>query len=294
MTATVARIRLSQVGSQGNDRVILGVNLEGRPLVIDRTWRPMALVSGEPGSGKGGAVRVMQHHDFTVGNQVIILQPKPGEYGWTAGAASLVSTGQGFTRALRWIAKEMDRRQQVLATTPNPSTGTLGVDKFDDLPNPWPRIVAYMDEFPAIAGTEALVEVEREEVLQRSSYIAAIVKRGRSAGVNAIIITQRPTIAGTFGFNGEIGGGIFASTTQRLHFDREGESLKAAFNHCGPGSPAVLRAITENLPGRVAYAYAEQADGGKVMAGQVMWLTQQQARAAAENYSGPEPMEFDQ
>ena len=291
---TTATIPLTDVGSQGNDRVILGVNLEGRPLVIDRTWRPMLLVSGESGSGKGGAVRVMQHHDFTVGNQVIILQPKAGEFGWTAGAASLVSTAEGFTKALRWVAKEMDRRQQVLATTPNKATGTLGIDKFDDLDEPWPRVIVYLDEFPGIAGTEALIDVTREEVLERSSYIAAIVKRGRSAGVNAVIITQRPTIAGTFGFNGEIGGGIFASTTQRLHFDRETESLKAAFNHCGPGSPAVLKAITENLPGRVAYAYAEASDGGKVMAGQVMWLTQQQARAAAANYTGPAPMDFDQ
>jgi len=302
---------LARVGEYGPDRIMVGYDHTGQEIIIDRTWRPNQKVSGEPGSGKGGLVRVELNHDVTVGNQIVVIQPKPGEFGWLEGAATLVSTSAGASRALSWGVKQMNDRQATLEATPNPSTGTVGIDKFDDLPEPWHRIVFYIDEAPAVLGEEAMLglieDLERDgcpeeqipkraqQALQRRrTTVAAIVKRGRSVGVNLVLMTQYPTVGGTFGGNSTIGGGIFRALTQCCHFDRDTESLKAAFTHAGKGTPKVLRKIEDNRPGRMAYCYAQEQDGGSVRAGQVIWLTQEQARQSALAYEGPEPMEFDQ
>ena len=201
------------------------------------------------------------------------------------GAATIATTPQDITAALAYVVNEQDHRQAALEHHLGPN-GIRGLDSYLHLPDPPPRIVVYIDEITAIAGPAAALNYTRDEIQANTNYLAEIAQRGRSAGVALRIMTQRPTLLGTFGSN-TVGGGIFSSLAQRFHFDREAESLKAAFNHCERISNRVLTLIASGTAGRCAYAYARPEDYGRVKAGQIAWVSPEQARQFALGYEGP-------
>lgn len=280
------KINPTEIGSLGPYKVIIGRTATGKQLILDRLWKPHTWVSGQTGSGKGGTIRVMQVHDVAVGNETIIVEPKPGEFGWTDGAATRVSEPQDVLDALAYVDHVLTERQAELGRTMNPETGTPGVDNFQSLPEPWHQIVVYIDEAPALFGDEALLDYNKEEIDLMARTVAKIVKRGRSAGVALVLVTQYPTKEGTFN-QADVGVSIRANIPQRVHCDRVAQSLHAVFDSGKAIPQEVLAQLSAGLPGRIGYQFAVEGDGGAVKAGQVTWVTPSKAREFALGYDGP-------
>jgi hypothetical protein len=180
----------------------------------------------------------------------------------------------------------MDRRQKEMGAYRNPDNDRLGVDKYEQLPDHDPDLVVYLDESPAVIGPEAFLDYDVDEIEHNMRSVAKIVKRGRSSRVRLVLITQRPTIAGTFGPTA-IGGGIMNNIAQRIHCDRDHESLYAAFNHCSPITAMDLKRLEQGFEGRVAFAFCDRKDRGAVNVGQVLWVEPDQAAAIAASRTEP-------
>jgi len=295
----VTALPLTLVGHYGPDKILFGVNHRSAHLIYDRgnPVTPHLRISGSSGGGKGGAVRVFLCHELAVRNRVIIINPS-GEFGWCDGAVSTARTPEEILGALIWANQQMEQRWDEMLDAPHPTLGTKGVDTFLDLPEPPERISILIDEMPAVTGDEAdTVIVNGEEVdLARlaTPLVAALAKRGRKTGINMVTVTQRPTIEGTFK-QGKGGGAIVANFKAVLHFDRDSQSLSAAFGGSNRIPDQVLHMATANVPGRGIYAYLDPADGGRPGACQIWWITQEQARPFAERFvaqEGPEPISF--
>ena len=289
-------IPVTDTGRRGPDRILLGLNQHHHPILWHRNHptSPHLQISGSTGGGKGGALKPILTHCFKVGDIVPIVSPKgTGEFGWTEGAAAaLVDTLEGSARVLAWARQQMERRQAIRRTTPNPRTGTTGVAHIDQTGQHHPAITVILDEFAAIGGEEAATEKDDKPVVDRIlADTARIAKQGRSDKVHLVIVTQRPTIEGTFATGG---GAIQANLKARLHFDRDADSLKAFAKGTARIGPAALRDLnTATGAGRCLYVHLNPADGGTVHAGQIWWLEDEQCRPFAERYTGPPPMTFD-
>lgn len=284
---------LDHVGIHGPDRPLLGINMYGAHLIHDRAnpAAPHIQISGSTGGGKGGTLKPLLCHDLQVGNTVVILQPKPGEFGWTEGAATLVTGLEQYDRAMTWGVKQMESRQTAMANWHNHRTNTRGVAHFTHMGQDLPRIVFYIDEVASVIGTEAALDKDEKKIVERvAKNVAKIARLGRSAGVHLIIVTQRPTLDGTFA---ESGGVIQANLKGRIHFDRDAISLQHAFGNGSGITTSVLRQLEMGGPGRCIYSHLDPAQQGRPLAGQIWWLTDEQCRPFAERYDGPEPMNFD-
>lgn len=276
-TITDHHITLDQLGTHGIDRPLLGINDAGRPLIHHRDHHPHLRISGETGQGKSVAVNTIAAHDITHRNPIVHLDPKPGGAGWLTPYAHTATTPHGHQRALRWAVAEMRARQQLCATHQAPD-GTIGVPDIHHLPFHTPRLVVVIEEMSAIAGDEAYAPEDDEtpkdaaaRVEENSRNVVALAKRGRSAGVHLIGITQYPTVEGTFGAN-RMGGSIHANFGSRLHLDRIAISLRATFDK-GDGIPdTVLRTVAAGRKGRGAYTHLDPADDGRVRACQIWWI----------------------
>jgi len=268
------KYELADIGSLGPDRVLLGAG-QGGPTIWDRRHKAHCLVSGENGSGKGGTMRTMQCHDVTAGNTIVVLAPDPGEYGWLRDVAT-VATEDDAPEALAAVVDEMDRRRDQLATFEH--NGITGADSWQALPDPPPWLAVYIDETPALLGDEAAITYGLKTVNEMTRLVASIVKRGRKVRVSLVLATQYPTLEGTFGRN-PLGGSIRANLPARIHCDRDPESLHAAFR-AGQRIPGdVLAHLDAGIPGRVAYSFLNPDDRGRVIAGQIMWVTPTDAHA---------------
>ncbi|MGQ9684407.1 MAG: DNA translocase FtsK [Anaerolineae bacterium] len=155
---------------------ILGLEEQGVPLLLSLPSPDVAhvLIAGATGSGKTVLLRTivaslaMYAHPRQV--QLLLVDPKGRGLSPLAGLphllAPLVSEGAEVVTALRWLVREMDRRDR------------QGIGS--------PRLVLAIDE---VAEAIALGGVPVVEALTR------LTQRGREAGVHVVAATQKPTAA---------------------------------------------------------------------------------------------------
>jgi hypothetical protein len=294
---------MSAIGSLGPDRVIIGHDPNDEIVYVDREWRPGLQATGAPRSGKGGFLRNSLCHDLAVGNEVIVLEPKPGEFGWLDGpygpdghpvrrAAARAHTPEGMSSALDYAIDVFRDRQQVLESTIDPATGRRGVDNFRCMEHPFHHLVLYLDEMPAICGPEAKIMFSKAEVQRNTEKIAMLAKQGPYAGLFLIASSQYATVEGTYG-NNELGAAISATLAARIHFDRDSESVKAALRGASRADDKVLTQLEMGYKGRAVFALCREQDGGAPGIVQITWIEPDEAMGFAVNFVGPEPQTFE-
>lgn len=276
--ATVLDVTLdptTQLGSHGIDRVLLGINDLGRPVIWHRDVTPHLRLSGDTGKGKTVAAHTVVAHGMAVGDIVVHLDPKPGGAGWLAPYGHLATTQAGHHDALAWAVAEMKARQALRSATVN-ADGSRGVADIHQLPRHLPRVTVVLEEMGAIVGEMATLPDEDEsekEAIQRVgrnvTRLTLLVTQGRSEGVHVIGMTQYPTIEASFTSGTKMGGAIAANFGARIHLDAHDVSLRATFNKGGGVPDQVVRAIRAGHRGRGAYLHLDPLDEERVRVVQV-------------------------
>ena len=275
-------LALTEIGRHGRDTALLGIKLGGGRLLWDRRQSAFLLISGEQGSGKSVAFRVLQCHDLAVGNIPIVLEIKPGDGAWLRGVVSRAITARGCLAALRWACDAMEARQL--------QCEAAGVPNIADVDPDTPWITLYVDEAPGLWGDEAVLDLGKDGRDKAVTYTAKLLKRGRSARVTMAATTQDPTLYGTFGRH-DVGGAIRRNFNARMHFDADSDSIRAAFD--GLITPATLRQLEVPHKGRCGALGLHPADGNRAVAAQIWHITHDLAAPFAANYRGPAPIDFD-
>ncbi len=280
---------LSLVGKYGPGVIVCGATI-GRTAKLMAWHRgeprhPHAQASGQTGGGKGSLLRCVAVHQLHFHAPLTLIEPGGlGENDWAAGAASRVTTLAGAAAAYQAEVEELERRAQLMAAE--------GVSHYSAVGLP-PRQVIF-DEGPSFTSVEGIACPEDAELVdQIITCMTTVGRRGRKYGIHQLYVTQRPTIEASF-LPGR-GGVVQGNTPARVHFgDRDPQSLRAAFNGSIGVKRSVLRALEASTgPGRVLYARLSPAEGMQVMAGQVWWITEDQAAGFAHRYEGPEPIDYD-
>ena len=199
--------------------LILGKDIEGRPLCTDLARAPHLLVAGATGTGKSVGINTflcsMLFRCTPDEVKLILIDPKILELSVYEGIPHLLLPVLDEPRkaelALKWAVAEMDRRYRLLAEAevrnlagykqklPELKAAALRkkqlAERVDlngdvsedviDMPEDMPYIVVVIDEFADLimaAGKEVEIPVAR------------LAQKARAAGIHVILATQRPSV----------------------------------------------------------------------------------------------------
>jgi S-DNA-T family DNA segregation ATPase FtsK/SpoIIIE len=192
--------------------VPLGKNISGSPFYVDITRMPHLLVAGATGSGKSVTIHTiitsLLYRQSPEQLRFIMVDPKLVELTLYDGIPHLltpvITDAKKTILTLRWAAKEMDRRYEVLRKDhcqnvakyhedilapaiktyeKEKAAGRTSPDDSPELPELMPYIVIVIDELADI------MQVYPKEL---EAAISRIAQKGRAAGIHLIIATQRP------------------------------------------------------------------------------------------------------
>ncbi|HMV67809.1 MAG TPA: DNA translocase FtsK, partial [Myxococcota bacterium] len=197
--------------------VILGKDVEGRPLVADLAKMPHLLVGGTTGSGKSVGVNgMLMSLLFTRTPEelrLLLVDPKKLEFEAYADVPHLlhpvVTDAKAAAAALAWACKEMDRRYELLARwgTRNISNFNRKVEREsrhwtrekarmyapkgwpDDVPPPAPEVLPYV--VIVIDELADLMMVAKKEV---QDSVVRLAQMARACGMHLVVATQRPSV----------------------------------------------------------------------------------------------------
>jgi S-DNA-T family DNA segregation ATPase FtsK/SpoIIIE len=216
-------VRLSEVisadvfqSSESPLTMVLGVDISGKPVVVDLAKMPHLLVAGTTGSGKSVGVNVMilslLYKSTPEDVRMIMIDPKMLELSVYEGIphllAEVVTDMKEAANALRWCVGEMERRYKLMSSLgvrnlKGYNTKVLNaIEAGEPISDPlWkfeesmeteapfleklPAIVVVVDEF---ADMMMIVGKKVEEL------IARIAQKARAAGIHLVLATQRPSV----------------------------------------------------------------------------------------------------
>lgn len=167
----------------------LGVDIVGRPLVVDLRSVPHLLVAGATGSGKSVALSSMLVSLLLSRTpeelKLILIDPKRLEFSLYAAIPHLLfphitEPGEAVS-ALAWLVDEMERRYEKLAAVGARSLEEYRARTREALP----YIVVCIDELADLMMTAAR-DVEH--------YLTRLAQMARAAGIHLIVATQRPSV----------------------------------------------------------------------------------------------------
>lgn len=178
--------------------VALGMDISGRPKLINLSELPHVLIAGATGAGKSSCINsivtslLMRTTPDDV--RLIMVDPKRVELGQYNGVPHLftkvITNPKKATDALKWAVAEMDRRYDLLADAhvrdiigyrEKWDRGGLDPDGFDR----FPYVVVVVDEL------NDLMMVAGREV---EDAIVRIAQMARAVGIHLVIATQRPSV----------------------------------------------------------------------------------------------------
>jgi len=176
----------------------LGVDISGRPRLLNLAALPHVLIAGATGAGKSSCINAIVTSILmrTTPDDVrlILVDPKRVELGQYNGVPHLlhrvITNPKKAADALKWAVTEMDRRYDLLADAKvrdiigyreKLEAGLLPEEGFDR----FPYIVVIVDELNdlmLVAGRDV------EEAIVRIAQMA------RAVGIHLVIATQRPSV----------------------------------------------------------------------------------------------------
>jgi S-DNA-T family DNA segregation ATPase FtsK/SpoIIIE len=190
--------------------VVLGRDIEGRPVYADLSAMPHVIVAGATGAGKSVGLNVMLtsllYKKSPDELRLLMIDPKVVELAPFDRIPHMllpvVTDMKQAATALKWAVDEMERRYQLFADagTKNVSTYNAWVERVlkgeakmpprpegEDAPPPekLPFIVIVVDEFADLMMQQGK-EVE--------AAVARLAQKARAAGMHVILATQRPSV----------------------------------------------------------------------------------------------------
>ncbi len=169
--------------------LIFGVDVVGKPIIVDLVEMPHLLVGGTTGSGKSVGLNTMLMSLLCSKSpeqlRLILIDPKRLEFSPYADIAHLhfpiVTQADQASRVLSWLVQEMERRYELLA-----QRGVRNIVDYERISGEkMPFIVLMIDELAD------LMMVAAKEV---ETSITRLAQMARAAGIHIIVATQRPSV----------------------------------------------------------------------------------------------------
>lgn len=200
--------------------IIIGKDMDGKPVIADMKKLVHLLVAGQTGKGKSVALNTIitsllmgSHPDDT---KVILLDPKGVEFGAFANSPHnllpVAETPEDSLSHIKWLEQEVANRQAFLNKV-NKENG-LNLKDTDDY-NDWakangkktiPRIVCIIDE---------LTELNKKAGPDFEERLKSLGNIARFTGVNLIVATQHPTKANIGGLKDNLPSRLAFSATNK-------------------------------------------------------------------------------
>lgn len=175
--------------------MVLGRDVAGNPQYADIEKMPHLLIAGTTGSGKSVCLHALLtsllYKNFPQMLKLVIIDPKRIELAAYNGIPHLLTPiiieRDKAIAALRWAAREMERRYEFLAQfkVRNISSYNAQIAKGEHDERIMPYIVIVIDELADLMSSSAK-EVE--------AAIVRLAQMSRAVGIHLIISTQRPSV----------------------------------------------------------------------------------------------------
>ena len=176
----------------------LGLDISGKPRLLNLAELPHVLIAGQTGAGKSSCINSIVTSLLVRTNpdevKMVMVDPKRVELGQYNDVPHLltkvITNPKKAVDALGWAVAEMDRRYDLLADSQvrdingyheKFDAGLLDEDKFDR----FPYIVVFIDEL------NDLMMVAGREV---ESAIVRLAQMARAIGIHLVVATQRPSV----------------------------------------------------------------------------------------------------
>lgn len=173
--------------------LIMGLDIQGKPIITDLAKAPHLLIAGATGSGKSVCMSTLilsLLYKFKPDElELVLIDPKRVEFGLFRTIPhlihSVVTDAKPAVQVLNWVVKEMERRYEVLAEKQVRNIAGYNekakVDGFKKMP----FTVVIIDELADLMMTS---KGEAEGALAR------IAQLSRAVGIHTIVATQRPSV----------------------------------------------------------------------------------------------------
>lgn len=195
--------------------MILGKDLDSKPVIIDMVETPHLLVAGQTGGGKSVGVNTMilsLLYKLTPEQvRFIMIDPKQVELSVYNDIPHLltpvVTDMKKAANALRWVVEEMERRYTLL-----PFFDVRGIEGYNNtidkaekmgmpIADPTWKPGDSMDAMPPILGKLSYIVLIVDEFAdlmmtagkEVEEYIMRIAQKARAVGIHLILATQRPS-----------------------------------------------------------------------------------------------------
>lgn len=192
---------------QGSDKPLLaalGRDITGKPHYANIAKMPHMLIAGATGAGKSVTVNdIIVSLLYRKGPQevrLLMVDPKRVELTLYNGIPHLltpvITDAKKAILALKWLAKEMDRRYDVLEVEKVRDISSYHKNVFEpsqnkkhtegeEAPEPMPYIVAFIDEM-----ADLMTAYPRE----LEAAVVRLAQMSRAVGIHLILSTQRPSV----------------------------------------------------------------------------------------------------
>lgn len=170
--------------------VALGLDVSGKPAVVDLGKMPHVLVAGATGSGKtvllNAFIASLLFRTTPEEVRLLLIDPKRVELIQFNGVPHLLTPvivePEKVVSALKWAIEEMERRYKLFA-----EAGVRNIDSYNELSGftALPYIVIVVDE---LADIMLVAPVEVEDTICRIAQMA------RATGIHLVVATQRPSV----------------------------------------------------------------------------------------------------
>jgi len=187
--------------------IVLGKNTTGQTVMADLGSMPHLLIAGATGAGKTvclhSIIVTLLYQNTPAELKFILIDPKRVEMSAYNSIphllAPVITNTKEAVNALRWVAKEMDRRFDLLAVAGMTNLASYNEARKNDQV---PYLVVVIDEL-----ADLMIKTAREV----EPIIIRLTQMARAVGIHLVVATQRPSV-------NVITGLVKANITSRVAF----------------------------------------------------------------------------